>query len=90
MSKIEVELPPALTNYLEAQVEAGLYKSVADVVEAAVRRAADEDWVGYSADVETIRAALAPGLADIEAGRVQEVKVDEILAKARASEPARG
>lgn len=90
MSKIELELPWALAEYVEAQVEAGLYKSVADVVEAAVRRAAEDDLVGFGADVETIRAALAPGLADIEAGRVREVALDEILAKARDPEPARG
>ena len=90
MSKIEVELPPVLAEFLEAQVEAGLYKSVSDVVEAAVRRAADDDWAGYQAKIAALREVLAPGLADVEAGRVREVGLDEILARARAGSPSRG
>jgi antitoxin ParD1/3/4 len=89
MSKIEVELPPALTGYVEAQVEAGLYKSASDVIEAAVRRAADEDWVEDEVKLTALREALAPGLADIESGRVRELALDEILSKARAGAPAR-
>ena len=88
MSKIEVDLPPVLADFLEGQVEAGLYKSVPDAIEDAVRRAANDDWVEGQVKIEAIRAALAPGLADIEAGRVKELTLDEILTTARAG--ARG
>lgn len=85
MSKIEIELSPVLEEFLESQVEAGLYKSVADAIEGAVRR----EYDGEDVRIEAIRAALAPGLADIEAGRTRELGLDEILAKARGGAPAR-
>lgn len=82
MSKIDVELPAVLEEFLESQVEAGLYKSVADAVEDAVRR----QYEGDDARLEALKAALAPGLADVEAGRVHELTVDEILADARTAD----
>lgn len=86
MSKFEIELPPALSDYLEDQVEAGLFKSVSDAVEHAVRR----DYDGEDVRLDVLRAALAPGLADIAAGRSRELTIEEILANARASVRGRG
>lgn len=86
MTEIVLELPPMLAEFLERQVEAGVYNSVTDAVEDAVRR----EYEGESARLEALRAALAPGLADIEAGRVRELALGEILASARASAPGRG
>jgi putative addiction module CopG family antidote len=80
MSKIEVELPPALADFVQSQVDAGLYNTPSDVIEDVVRRASEEIWP----DVEAVRAALAPGLADIEAGRFYEGTIEDILAEARA------
>lgn len=85
MSKFEIELSPALSDFVQRQVEAGLYKSAQDVVEEAVRRAALEDWVEADAKTEALRAALQEGLADIEAGRVFECSVDDIIAEARTT-----
>lgn len=82
MSTIKIELPPALAEFVQSQVDAGLYNTPADVVEDAVRRASEEVWPD---DLEAIRAAIAPGLADIEAGRTYELTLEEILAEARAS-----
>lgn len=84
MSKVEIELPPVLAEFLERQVEAGVYNSVTDAVEDAVRR----EYEGEGVRLEALRSALAPGLADIEAGRTRELSLDDILASARAS--ARG
>jgi putative addiction module CopG family antidote len=80
MSKIEIDLPPVLADFLNGQVEAGLYNSVSDAITDAIRR----EYDGDDARVEALRAALAPGLADIAAGRVQELTLDEILSNARA------
>jgi len=85
MSKIEIDLPPALADFVQDQVDAGLYNTPADVIEDAVRRASEEIWPD---NLEALRAALAPGLADIEAGRTYELTLDEILAEARASSRA--
>ena len=79
MSKFEVDLPPELSDFLQRQVDAGLHKTVADVIEDAVRRS----WEDDDGQLEALRAALAPGLADIEAGRVLELTIEEILADAR-------
>jgi antitoxin ParD1/3/4 len=81
MSKIDIELPRQLAEFLERQVEAGLFNSVADAIEDAVRRQYDADDVR----IEMLRAAMAPGLADVETGRVHELTVEEILAEARAT-----
>lgn len=80
MNKIAVNLPKALTEFLELQVEAGLYHTVQDAIEDAVRRMSETD----DAKLEALRAALAPGLADIEAGRFFEGTIEDILAEARA------
>lgn len=79
MSKFEVDLPPELSDFLQRQVDAGLYKTAADVIEDAVRRS----WEDDGGQLEALRATLAPGLADIEAGRVHELAIDDILAEAR-------
>jgi len=80
MSKIEIDLPPALADFVQGQVDAGLYNTPADVIEDVVRRASEEIWP----DVEAVRAALAPGLADAEAGRFYEGTIEDIIAEARA------
>jgi putative addiction module CopG family antidote len=80
MSKIEIDLPPVLAEFLESQVEAGLYNSVGAAIDDAVRR----DYEGLDERVEAIRAALEAGLADIKAGRTSELRIEEFLAEARA------
>jgi putative addiction module CopG family antidote len=81
MTKFEINLPPALAEFVRAQVEAGLYNSSADAIEDAVRQLYEDD----DARLEALRAALAPGLADVAAGRVSELDLEELLAEARAS-----
>lgn len=85
MSKIEVDLPPALADFLVEQVEAGLYHSVEDAVEHAVRRLSEVEEAKLSA----LRAAFAPGLADVAAGRLFEGTIEDILDEARAGASAR-
>ncbi len=83
MSKIEVDLPPVLADFLKSQVEAGLSKSVPDAIEDAVRRVADDDWAEEQVKLEAIRAALAPGLAEADAGVYFDGGAAEIMAAAR-------
>jgi len=80
MSKIEIDLPPALAEFVQGQVDAGLYNTPVDVIEDAVRRASEEIWP----PVEAVRAVLAEGMADVEAGRFYEGSIEDILAEARA------
>ncbi len=85
MSKFEIEFPPALADFLDRQIEAGLYNTVSDVVQDAVRRLSESD----DAKLAALRAALAPGLADIEAGRFFDGSIEDILGEARAGAVAR-
>ncbi len=75
MSKIELDLPPDLSRFVRSQVEAGLYHSEQDVIEDAVRRLSEAD----EAKVEAIKAALAPGLAEADAGIYFEGGAAEII-----------
>ncbi len=58
-----------------------------DAIEDAVRRASEDGDVKEA----TLRAIVAQGLADLEAGRVFEGTVDDIIAEAKAeyAAPAR-
>lgn len=81
MSKIEVDLPPELFDFLQRQVDAGLFKTVADVIEDAVRRS----WEDDDAQVEAVRAALAPGVAEANAGIYFDGTIDDIIAEAKGA-----
>ncbi|MBX9747893.1 MAG: type II toxin-antitoxin system ParD family antitoxin [Hyphomonadaceae bacterium] len=80
MTKLEIELPPALADFVQGQVDAGLYKTAQDVVEDAVRRASEDIWP----DVSAVRAALAQGVAEADAGEFFEGTIEDIIAEARA------
>ena len=84
MSKIEVELPPALAEFVQSHVDAGFFKSAEDVIEDAVRRAADEVWPSTEDKIEALRAALAPGVAEADAGMFFDGTIDDIIAEAKA------
>ncbi|HYD86173.1 MAG TPA: type II toxin-antitoxin system ParD family antitoxin [Vitreimonas sp.] len=70
-----------VAEFVQGQVDAGLYNSAADVIEDAVRRASEEIWP----NAEAIRAALAPGVAEADAGVFYEGTIEDILAEARAT-----
>ena len=80
MSKFEIDLPSALSSFIRRQVEAGLYNNAAAAIEDAVRRLSEED----DAKVEAIRAALAPGVAEANAGIYYAGGAAEIIKEARA------
>ena len=86
MSKFEIELPAALSEFIEGQVEAGLYNNAADAIQDAVRRLSEEDWSGKEA---AIRAALAPGVAEADAGIFFDGTMRDIIADARAANSKR-
>lgn len=82
MSKIDVQLPPVLAEFLERQVEAGLYTSIAAAIEDAVRKQYEDD--GFR--IEAVRAALAPGVAEADAGVYFEGTIDDVIAEAKAAQ----
>lgn len=64
MSRIDLNDP--YTDYLQSQVEAGLFRSVTAAAEAAIYRQMIED---EKLRLSSIGSAIAKGEADIQAGR---------------------
>jgi antitoxin ParD1/3/4 len=73
MQTMNVSLTPELIRIVQAKVESGLYGNASEVIREAVRRMDDnaaKDPLLPGWTTEGLRKALAPGLADIKAGRV--------------------
>lgn len=79
MSKFEVDLSPALSGFIRRQVEAGLCDTSGQAIEDAVRRSSEND----GAKIEAIKAALAPGVAEADAGIFYDGDIDDIIAEER-------
>jgi Arc/MetJ-type ribon-helix-helix transcriptional regulator len=83
--QLTVELPADLIARLRESVRAGAFASESEAVEAVLRT-----WYGdgdiEQSDVETLRALIAEGLADIEAGHGEDIDVvfDELEARYKA------
>jgi putative addiction module CopG family antidote len=81
MSTFEVKLPPALSAFLRRQIEAGVYDTPSAAIEDAVRRLSETD----DAKLAALRAAIAPGVAEAEAGVFYHGTMEDIIAEARAA-----
>lgn len=71
MSRIDINEP--YKDYLQNQVEAGLFRSVTAAAEAAIHKQMIED---EKLRLSSIGAALAKGEADIQAGRTITYSAD--------------
>ena len=79
-------LTPDLEVFVREEVAAGRYADEAEVIRDAVRRLAELREAADAGKLEALRAALAPGLADLAAGRFAEGGVMAAAARAAASE----
>jgi antitoxin ParD1/3/4 len=77
-------LPPDLDDFVREEVKSGRYADEADVIRDAVRQLAEKREAAETAKLAALRAALAPGLADAEAGRFAEGGVMGAAARAAA------
>ena len=75
-------LTPDLEAFVRDEVAAGRYADEAEVIRDAVRRLADLREALVAGKLEALRAGLAPGLADIAAGRFVEGGVMDSAARA--------
>jgi Arc/MetJ-type ribon-helix-helix transcriptional regulator len=79
--QLVIDLPSDLVAGLRDAVRSGAFASESEVLETLLR-----SWQGdggvEEADIETIRAFVAEGLADSEAGRVS--KAEDVYARVRA------
>ena len=77
---LNVSLPPELENRVRQYVESGLYSSSS---EEALRLF--EAYQGIqAANLAALKADIAQGVADVNAGRVSEVSMSSIKKRGRA------
>ena len=75
MTSITIDLPPELHRIVRDHVESGLYADAADVGREALRRM-DADEAATQAD---LRAVLAAALADLDAGRILDETILDVV-----------
>jgi antitoxin ParD1/3/4 len=79
---LNVSLPIELENRVRQHVESGLYSSASEVIREALRLF--EAYQGVqAANLAALKADIAVGMADISAGRVRSLDIDEIKRRGR-------
>jgi len=68
--KLSITLPPEMASFIRQKVESGLYGSNSEIIREAMRGLMERER-----RLERLDGAIALGLADAEAGRVQEIEV---------------
>lgn len=80
---LNVSLPPELENRVRQHVESGLYSSASEVIREALRLF--EAYQGIqAANLSALKADIAQGVADIDAGRARALNMSSIKARGRA------
>jgi antitoxin ParD1/3/4 len=79
---LNISLPVELENRVRQHVESGLYSSASEVVREALRLF--EAYQGVrAASLTSLRADVAAGMADIEAGRVRTLDAEDLKRRGR-------
>lgn len=67
--KLSITLPAEMVRLIREKVDGGAYASNSEVIREAMR-----GWMERESRLAVLDAALARGVADAEAGRVQDVE----------------
>ena len=83
--KLSITLPPEMASFIRQKVDSGLYGSNSEIIREAMRGLMERER-----RLERLDGAIALGLADAEAGRVQEIEAlrRELRGTAADSTPA--
>jgi antitoxin ParD1/3/4 len=83
--KLSITLPPEMASFIRQKVESGLYGSNSEIIREAMRGLMERER-----RLERLDGAIALGLADAEAGRLQEIEAvrRELRDAAAESAPA--
>lgn len=81
---LNVSLPPELENRVRQHVESGLYSSASEAIREALRLFEVYQSV-QAANMASLKADIAQGVADITAGRVRELDMNEIKQRGRVA-----
>ncbi len=84
---MNVNLTPELETFVRAKVGTGMYNSASEVVRAALRLLEEQDRL-KDLKVQLLREEVKKGLAELDAGRVSNLTMDDIkrLAREQAKE----
>ncbi len=74
--KLSITLPPEMASFIRQKVNSGLYGSNSELIREALRGMMDRDR-----RLERLDSAIVQGVADAEAGRVQDI--DDVRAELR-------
>ncbi|NJN37997.1 MAG: type II toxin-antitoxin system ParD family antitoxin [Acaryochloridaceae cyanobacterium CSU_3_4] len=74
--KLSITLTPEMASFIRQKVNSGLYSSNSEIIREALRGMMNRDR-----HLEKLDAAIAQGVADAEAGRVQDI--DDVRAELR-------
>ncbi len=74
--KLSITLTPEMASFIRQKVNSGLYSSNSEIIREALRGLMDRDR-----RLEKLDTAIAQGVADAEAGRVQDI--DDVRAELR-------
>jgi antitoxin ParD1/3/4 len=80
--KLSITLPPEMASFIRQKVDSGLYGSNSEIIREAMRGLMERER-----RLERLDGAIALGLADAEAGRVQEI--DAVRQELRSAAPER-
>ena len=67
--KLSITLPPEMASFIRQKVDSGLYGSNSEIIREAMRALMEQER-----RLERLDGAIALGLADAEAGRVQVIE----------------
>jgi antitoxin ParD1/3/4 len=81
--KLSITLPPEMASFIRQKVESGLYGSNSEIIREAMRGLMERER-----RLERLDGAIALGLADAEAGRVQEIEAVRLELRSAAAESA--
>jgi len=69
MERLSITLPPEMASFIRQKVDSGLYGSNSEIIREAMRALMERER-----RLERLDGAMALGLADAEAWRVQEIE----------------
>ena len=78
--KLSITLPSEMADFIRQKVDSGLYGSNSEIIREALRGMIERDR-----RLEQLDAAIACGLADAEAGRVQDIDTVRAELRSRAT-----
>jgi antitoxin ParD1/3/4 len=89
MPTMNVSLPQGLAEFVEREVASGAYSTASEVVRDGLR-ILQRDRAAYEERMAILRQEIQLGLDDLDAGRISDRSVMEILEEVRREQDAEG